>query len=351
MKNFILLFLFIFISGCSSQANNIDFKNINGFYNDDLDLAFKIFKKSCKQSSKKKLFTDVCKNIDSSNNGKDFFTKNFSVKQLIPKNEAAILITGYYEPLLKGSRKKSKIYKYPIYKTPKDLITLKDKKKYKDFKRYKYKVKLLNGEYIPYDTREEIQKRNDLEVICYTNSLVDLFFLQVQGSGRVLLDNEKIINVSFASQNGRKYSSIGKKLVADGEIAEDKISLQSIRKYIKNNPNKLNELFNYNKSYVFFVQSKRRATGSLNVELVGKRNIAVDTKYIPLGSPVFIQTINPKTKEPINKLVIAADTGGAIKGKSRIDYFYGFGKEAEELAGLMKEESNAYILVPKVFKK
>ena len=347
MKNYILLFLFIFLTGCSSKTNNIDFKDINGFYEDDLNLAFKIFKNSCKQSSKNKIFKDVCQNIDSTNNGKEFFTKNFIVKSLSSKKETPILITGYYEPLLKGSRTKSEIYKYPIYKTPKDLITLKDKIKYKHFKRYRYKAKLFNGKYIPYDTREEIQKRDDFEVICYTNSLVDLFFLQVQGSGRVLLDDEKIINVSFANQNGRKYSSIGKKLVADGKIPEDKISLQSIRKYIKENPNKVNDLFNYNKSYVFFAQSKRRASGSLNTQLVAKRNIAVDINHIPLGSPVFIQTFNPKTKEPINKLVIAADTGGAIKGKNRIDYFYGFGSEAEELAGLMKEESNAYIFIPK----
>lgn len=346
MKNYILLFLLISINSFIN-ANNIKFKDINGFYEDDLNLAFKVFKKSCIKSSKKELFKEVCENVKYTNDAEEFFTNNFTVKRLVPPKENPILITGYYEPLLKGSRVKTQTYKYPIYKTPKDLITIKNKKEYEHFKKYKYKAKLLDGKYVPYDTREEIKKRDDLEVICYTNSLVDLFILQVQGSGRVLLENDEIINVSYSNQNGRKYSSIGKKLVADGYISKDKISLQSIKKYLNENPNRINEVFNYNESYVFFKETNNRATGSLNVPLVSKRNIAVDRKYIPLGSPVFIQTTNPKTKESIKKLVIAADTGGAIKGKNRIDYFYGFGKEAQELAGLMKEEGKVYILVPK----
>ena len=124
--------------------------------------------------------------------------------------------------------------------------------------------------------------------------------------------------------------------------------MQTIRNYLELNPHRLDEVLNSNASYVFFKEKENTATGSLNVPLIAKRNIAVDRNYIPLGMPVFIQTVNPKTKEPLNKLVVAADTGGAIKGEIRVDYFFGYGYEAEELAGIMKEKGRLFMLIPKI---
>ena len=360
---FIISTLFLF-NGCSTKKEELStikpienvknltkikktpFDYLTGFYDDDLDLALEVFKKACTKSSKKEQFKDVCKNSTNFTSGKEFFTKNFTPKVLVSSSGDTGLITGYYEPLLYGSREKTDFYKYPIYKTPKDLVTIRNKKRHPNFKHLRYKAKLKKGRYYPYDTREEINKRDDLEVICYVNDEIDLFFLQVQGSGRVLLDDGELINVGYSNQNGRKYKSIGKKLIEDGYLIKEEVSLQTIKAFLNENPEKINEVLNYNPSYVFFTEKEQTATGSLNVPLVAKRNIAVDRRYIPLGMPVFLETSNPKTKSAINKLVIAADTGGAIKGEIRADYFLGYGNEAMELAGLMKEEGRLFMLIP-----
>jgi membrane-bound lytic murein transglycosylase A len=358
---FILLISLLFI-GCSTKEElkkeeiptpkeivkkeNTAFDYLNGFYKDDLDLALDVFKKACTQSRKKEQFRDVCDHSHKFTNGKEFFTKNFTPKILVSNTGDKGLITGYYEPLLHGSRIKTDVYKYPVYKTPKNLVTIKNKKRYPHFKRLRYKAKIRKGRYIPYDTRAQIEENNNFEAICYVDDLIDLFFLQVQGSGRVLLDSGELINIGYSNQNGRKYKSIGKKLIDDGHLVKEEVSLQTIRAFLDQNPQKVKEILNHNPSYVFFIEKKETATGSLNVPLVPKRNIAVDRKYIPLGMPVFLETTNPKTNEAINKLVIAADTGGAIKGEIRADYFLGYGDEAREIAGLMKEEGRLFMLIP-----
>lgn len=352
MKKYLaLLFITLLFIGCSVKQEQMSKKDafdyLNGFYDDDLNLALEAFKKACKKSGKKELFKDVCNNSYDSTNGKLFFTNNFTPKVLVSNNGDKGLITGYYEPLLKGSRQKTSKYQYPVYKTPKDLITIKNKDKYPEFENFRYKAKIENGRYIPYDTRAEIEEKNDFDIICYVDDFIDLFFLQVQGSGRVLLDTGELINIGYSNQNGREYKSIGKKLIEDGYLEREEVTLQTIRSFLKENEDKIEEVLNYNESYVFFIEKEETATGSLNVPLIPKRNIAVDRKYIPLGMPVFLETKNPKTKKAINKLVIAADTGGAIKGEIRADYFFGYGKEARELAGLMKEEGRLFMLIPK----
>ena len=346
IKIILSILLILIFAGCSNKqvVKNSTFDYMSGFKNDNLDQALEAFKHSCKKSSRKDLFKNVCYNSRNYEDGYKFFTKYFNAKVLVSSRGDKGLITGYYEPLLHGSKTKSIRYRYPIYKKPYDLITVKNKK----FKRYRYKAKFENGKYIPYDTREEIEKRTDLEPIVYVDNKVDLFFLHIQGSGRVKLDTGDIINIGYASQNGRKYVAIGRTMIEKGYINKEDVSLQSIKLFLEDNPDKINEILNSNPSYIFFSQRDKTATGSLGVSLIAKRNIAVDRSYIPLGMPVFIQTKNPKTKEPINKLVIAADTGGAIKGEIRADLFFGYGNKAEELAGLMKEKGRMFILVPKI---
>ena len=147
-------------------------------------------------------------------------------------------------------------------------------------------------------------------------------------------------------QNGHKYNAIGGELVKNGYIPKDQVSLQTIAKWLRENPDKKNEIMNKNKSYIFFTKNKQSATGSLGSELIAKKNIAVDRRYVPLGFPVFLNTNHPVTKEPIDDIVIAADTGGAIKGDIRADFFWGFGDEAKEYAGVTKEPFKMYIFIP-----
>jgi len=355
------IFFSLFFIACSTKpveepkeakkqltAKNSVFDYMNGFYDDDLDLALDVFKKACEKSSKKPIFENVCINANYYENGKSFFMHNFTPKVLVSNSGDLGLVTGYYEPLLHGSKVKSEKYKYPIYKLPKDLVTIRNKDKYPQFKKFRYKAKIVNDYYVPYDTREEIEKRDDLEAIVYVDNEIDLFFLHIQGSGRVQLEDGEILNIGYAGQNGRKYFAIGKKLVEDGHISKENISLQTIKAYFEQNPHKTKEILNLNPSYIFFTQKEKTATGALGVELVEKRNIAVDRNYIPLGMPVFVETKNPITKEPINKLVIAADVGGAIKGEIRIDYFFGYGKKAENLAGVMKEKGRLFLFIPNI---
>ena len=349
MRQILFLSLFLLIlTGCSTKQETkiakSTFDYMSGFEDDNLDEALKVFRHSCKQASKKDLFENVCYNAQYYSDGYEFFTKYFDAKVLVSNRGDKGLITGYYEPLLYGSRVKTVRYRYPIYKKPYDLVTVKTD----EFKKYRYKAKFQNGTYIPYDTREEIEKRDDLEPIVYVDNKVDLFFLHIQGSGRVKLDTGEVLNIGYASQNGRKYVAIGKTMIEKGYLSRDNVSLQTIKAFLESNPDKIDEILNSNPSYIFFSKRNKTATGSLGVSLIAKRNIAVDRSYIPLGMPVFIQTKNPKTKEPINKLVIAADTGGAIKGEIRADLFFGYGNKAEELAGLMKEKGRMFILVPKI---
>lgn len=349
-----------FIVGCSFKSNyakfesisegnfeEVEWEHLQGFYDDDLELAFYTFKKGCEKA--RDSLENVCIKAQTYTDPKKFFIDNFTPYKLYSEDDADIgLITGYYEPLLHGSRTKSDKYKYPIYKSPKDLLTIELGSIYPDLKNYRLRGRLVeDNKVIPYFSREEIKSMDSFEPICYVDDKIDLFFLQIQGSGRIKLDTGEMINVGYANQNGREYFPIGRYLIENEFVKKEDMSLQAIRAWLEQNPEKQDELLNQNESYIFFNESNQTATGSLGVELIEKRNLAVDRKFIPLGYPVFINTSNPETKEKIDQLMVAADTGGAIKGEIRADFFWGYGKEAEKLAGLMKEEGKLYILIPK----
>ena len=328
----------------------VSFTEIEGFYKDDLNHALEVFKKDCKKSKKNELFTEVCEKAESEIDGKKFFTLYFQPYKLLDENSSDEgLITGYYEPLLYGSLKKTSRYKYPLYKTPKDMYIVDFTSIYPDLKTYKLRGKLVGNKVLPYDSREEIEKNpsKELEPIVYVDNKVDVFLLHVQGSGKVLLDTGELINVGYAEQNGRKFKGIGMYMLNKGYITKDELSAQGMKKYLDKNPSKADEVLNQNESYVFFQKSNQGATGSLGTPLTAKRNIAVDRSVIPLGMPVFLNTTNPVDKKPINQLMVAADVGGAIKGKVRADFFWGFGDSAFDYAGRMKEKGKMYVLMPK----
>ncbi|RXJ66644.1 peptidoglycan N-acetylmuramoylhydrolase [Halarcobacter ebronensis] len=355
-----IIFILLF-TGCSqkelmkfeklpvSQANvkKVSFNEIEGFYEDDLPLAFEVFKKDCQKAVKFDLFKNVCEKAKEYTNASEFFTNNFTPYVLYnSKGLDKGVITGYYEPLLNGSRTKSDIYKYPIYKTPEDMIIIDLSDSYPELKKYRLRGKMVNGKIVSYDDREAINKRDDLTPICYVDDRLELFFLQVQGSGEVQLDTGEIINIGYANQNGHQYSGIGKILLDEGVLKEYGASMQGIKAYFDANPQRLDEILYKNRSYIFFSERKQGATGALGIELVAGRNLAVDRTYIPLGIPVFINTKNSVTQEKIDRLMVAADTGGAIKGEIRADFFFGDGKNAAIYAGGMKEQGRLTILVP-----
>ncbi len=328
----------------------VSFNDIDGFYRDDLNHALEIFKKDCEKSKRNEIFKNVCQKAEYETDGYKFFTINFQPYKLLDDNSLDEgMITGYYEPLLYGSLQKNKRYKYPVYKTPKDMMVVDFVSAYPELKSYKLRGKLVGNKVVPYDSREEIEKNpsKNLEVIAYVDDKVALFLLHVQGSGKILLDNGELINVGYAEQNGRKFKGIGTYMLNKGYITKDELSAQGMKKYLDKNPSKMDEVLNQNESYVFFKKSNQGATGALGSVLTAKRNIAVDRSVIPLGMPVFLSTKNPIDKKPINQLMIAADVGGAIKGKIRADFFWGFGDTAFEYAGRMKEKGKMYILMPK----
>ncbi|QKF72387.1 membrane-bound lytic murein transglycosylase A [Aliarcobacter faecis] len=375
MKNLIFIILAIFlISGCSKKQEQIpqspviekdkevviedlehkiengmkkvSFLEIDGFFDDDLNHALEVFKKDCKKSKRYDEFKNVCKKAEFENDGRRFFISNFEPYKLFDskaKDEGTI--TGYYEPLLYGSLKKSARYKYPIYKTPKNLIVT-DGVNSNGSKR----GKIVKNKIVPYDTREQIEKNPknpNLVPIAYVDDKFDLFFLHIQGSGKIKLDTGELINVGYAEQNGWPYISIGSYLIEKNYITKDEMSVQAMKDFFKANPKIMDEVFKSNPSYIFFRVSESGATGALNTVLTAKRNLAVDRSYIPLGMPVFLSTKNPVTKEPINQMMVAADVGGAIKGEIRADFFWGFGDDAFNYAGRMKEKGKMYILKPK----
>ena len=370
-KSLILLLFILFISGCSQKIQNIEkeqgvekveniekkeeknrmepasFQEIEGFFEDDLDYALSVFKKDCKKSKRFEEFKEICKKAEFEKDGRKFFIVNFQPYKLYDSysNDKGI-ITGYYEPLLYGSLKKTKRYKYPVYKIPRDLIISDNS----NLEGYKSRGKYKNGKIIPYDTRQEIENNPDnpnYQVIAYVDDKVDLFFLHVQGSGKIKLENGKLINIGYAEQNGRKYFGVGKYLLDEGHLTKEEMSAQSMKKFFEQNPSKVDEILNLNESYIFFKISNQDAVGALGSVLTAKRNLAVDRSFIPLGTPVFLNTKNPVTREPLNQLMVAADVGGAIKGEIRADFFWGFGPEAFEYAGRMKEKGKMYVLMPK----
>ena len=262
------------------------------------------------------------------------------------------LITGYYEPLLHGSLIKSERYRYPLYRKPPDLLTVDLTELFPELANKVVRARIKEKRVIPYYSRAEIDHgQNPLEghELAWVDSAVDLFFLHIQGSGRIRLDDGRELAVGYADQNGHPYESIGAQLIRMGEMEAKAVNLSTIKEWLAAYPDRAIDLLNSNPSYVFFdVRSENLPgpVGSLNVPLTAERSIAVDKQFIPLGYPVWLDTSLPDEKMPYRRLMLAQDTGGAIKGAVRADIFFGNGARAEALAGAMKQSGNLYILMP-----
>lgn len=267
------------------------------------------------------------------------------------------LVTGYYEPLLNGSRARSERFRYPIHTRPDDLLIVDLGDVYPELKGKLLRARVEGKRVVPYHSRAQIERnghngRNGSAPIVWVDDPVALFFLHVQGSGRVQLPDGQMLFLGYADQNGHPYRSLGRRLVDAGVIKLEDVSMQSIRAWLAANPDQLQAMLHSNPSYIFFEERANDLPGpigALRAPLLAERAIAVDPAFVPLGSPVWLDTTLP-TEQPelYRRLVFAQDTGGAIKGPVRADVFFGFGARAEELAGKMKQPGRMYVLLPTV---
>jgi len=352
---YFLLSIFIFL-GCSkepqvlfdtlpqTQLQESSYSSLPNWESENYDEVLYSFMNNCRAKKSTDIYHNLCLKSQNIKDAKTFIESNFTPYMIHSSDkEKESILTGYYEPELRGSLSKSEIYKYPIYETPKDLVTVDLSSIYPDLKNYRLRGRLDGNRLVPYYSRAELNSVDiNADVICYCDSKIDKFFLEVQGSGRVTLDSGETIFIGFGNQNGHKYSSIGKYLVQSGEISKEDISLQTIREWFDLNPTRVDEVLNHNSSVVFFAKRDKAATGSLGLVLTPLRSIAVDRRYIPLGSMVYMSA-----KNSYEKVVFAQDTGGAIKGSVRADMFLGFGKSAGEIAGELKAPLKLWILLPK----
>ena len=266
------------------------------------------------------------------------------------------LFTGYFEPELRGSTVRQGEYQTPLYGVPSDLVSV-------DLGRFREQLsgqriagRVEDGRLVPYDTRAEIARDGleQAEELLYVDDPIDAFFLQIQGSGRVQLEDGSVVRASYAGQNGHPYTAIGAVLIAREEMTREEVSMQSIREWLSANPGQARELLDANASYVFFTieplaDPELGARGTQGVPLTAGASLAVDASKHPLGVPVWVETTAPVSDEgeaEFRRLLIAQDTGGAIRGAVRGDVYWGVGDGAGEIAGRMRGFGKMAVLVP-----
>jgi membrane-bound lytic murein transglycosylase A len=340
----------------------VSFAALPGWEKDDLRQAWPAFMSSCEVLIKKPDWKEPCtvaRDVNAANEKavRIFFESFFAPHQVINLDGSDTgMVTGYYEPLLRGARKRNGLYQTPLYRAPDDLLTIDMAAVYPELKGMRLRGRLVGNKVLPYPARGEMIESNALagKELLWVDDPIEAFFLQVQGSGRVqLADTKETVRVAYADQNGHPYKSIGRYLVDKGEMTLDQASAQSIKAWYLSHPSRQQELLNANPSYVFFREEKltdpnKGPKGSLGVPLTPQRSIAVDTQFVPLGVPVYLSTTQPSKDTPLQRLMMAQDTGGAIKSAVRADYFWGFGADAGEKAGKMKQRGMMWVLLPKL---
>ena len=283
-----------------------------------------------------------------------FFEAWFQPFLVTYKGDERGLFTGYYEPTLRGSLTPDTQYKTPLLASPADLVHV----RLGDFRgRWagdRIFGRVIGGRLRPYASRAEIVSGAlegiGLEIMWVDNP-IDAFFMHVQGSGRIVLPDGGTMRLGYAGQNGHPYTSIGRELINDGALTPDAVSMQSIRAWLEMHPTQASDMLNRNASYIFFrIVDQDGPIGAQNVILTPRRSLAVDNRFIPLGVPMWVETKAPAVKggdEVLRRLMIAQDTGGAIRGAVRGDIFWGAGPDAAEVAGRMKHEGRYYLLLPR----
>lgn len=364
-------FLVVLLSGCAGQGDGVylkpvAFTDLPGWAADDVAAALPALEKSCAVVLKKDPLAAfgaggfagtagewraVCESRPEGD-ARAWVEAGFAPYALYGAAGPEGLYTGYYEPLLRGSYKRKKPYLYPLYTRPESLVTadlglFRDELKGKTITGRVEKTK-EGAKFVPYFTRAEIGKGAlaKEEKIVWVDDPVDAFFLHIQGSGIVKMADGTELRAGYAAQNGHPYTAIGRELVRRGALARENVSMQAIRAWLSAHPEEAEEVMNLNASYVFFRKLEGGAVGAQGVELTPGRSLAVDGRKIPYGAPLFVDTADPDGA-PFQRLMVAQDTGGAIRGAVRGDIFWGAGEEAADKAGRMKSKGRGYILLPK----
>lgn len=341
------------------RAKAVSFRELPNWQRDDLSQAWPALLNSCRVLKAQPLWEAVCKaaselGTPDASSARAFFERHFTPYQLFQSDGSPEgLVTGYYEPLLRGSRTRSERYRYPLYGPPDDLLVIDLTSVYPELAHLRLRGRLDGRRVVPYYDRAAIESGlaplQGRELL-WVDDPVELFFLQIQGSGRVQLDTGELVRIGYADQNGHPYRSIGKWLVDNGELPLERASLQGIKEWAQRNPQRLTELLNVNPSYVFFRELPNTLSGpigALGVPLTAERSIAVDPSALPLGAPVWLATTRPNSNVPLERLVLAQDTGSAIRGSVRADFFWGYGEEAGRNAGAMKQRGRMWVLLPR----
>jgi membrane-bound lytic murein transglycosylase A len=335
--------------------------DLHGFAEDDLEAAWSAWLQSCSTLINRPPWQVACAAAAQLQQpGEEaiasYFRQHFNVFQATNTDGGDTgLITGYYQPVLQGSRTRSVEYRYPLYSKPDDLINVELASLYPELAHKRIRGRFNGQKLVPYYSRSEIDIQPSPlagQELVWVDDIIDLFFLQIQGSGIIELDSGERIQVGYADQNGHSYRSIGRVLIERGEIAPEQASMQGIKQWARSHPQQLRELLDANPSYVFFRELPAGLPGplgALGVPVTAERSVAIDPRHIPLGAPVFLATTYPNSSQPLNRLMLAQDTGGAIKGGVRADFYWGAGDVAGQRAGAMKQPGKIWVLLPKGF--
>lgn len=347
--------------GLAGAIRPASWRSLPGWTEDDPSRAWDALRESCRVLGRQDAWREACLAAEAlaapdRASARRFFETWFQPWGLVrPDGRDTGLITGYYEPLLRGSRQRTDRYRHAVYAPPDDLLVIELDSLHPELKGLRLRGRLEGRRVVPYPDRARIEQglpALEGKEIVWVDDEIDLFFLHVQGSGRILLEDGSTVRVGFADQNGHPYRSIGRWLVERGELPLEKASMQGIRAWARDHPERVRELLDHNGRYVFFRElppAPGGPPGSLGVPLTARRSVAVDPRYIPLGAPLFIDTTWPLSDRPLRRLVLAQDTGSAIKGPVRADFFWGHGPGAAYEAGRMKQPLRAWLLLPRGF--
>ena len=364
------LFISAGLSGCAGWftpppgiGREVAWSRLPGWTQDRHAAAWPALRKSCEKLERSDAaWEQLCRAASALESPDDaaaraFFEANFRAHRLNAGSGREGLITGYYEPVLIGSTTRSDRFRWPLYKRPDNLLTIDLASLYPELKGRPVRGRLEGNRVVPYYSRAQIENgngngRNPLagNELLWVEDPVELFILQVQGSGRVRLPDGSEVAVGYADQNGHPYRSLGGRLIELGALTREEVTLTRIREWLAAHPEETGALLNSNPSYIFFTQREAALDGplgSLGVALTPERSIAADNSYIPPGVPVWLDAAWPDGT-PLQRLALTQDTGGAIKGAARADLFIGQGAEAGRLAGEMKQRGRLYVLLPKL---
>ncbi len=347
--------LFVCLAACSGRKESftefdlqpVSFHKIQGWKSDDLTQALPALVQSCQNP--KPDWAEFCQGLNPNASNKKlhrYLQKHLDAYLVVSNGREEGTFTGYYEASLKGAFEQTGEFQTPIYGIPSDLVRV----NLKDFGIQADKTQLIgrveDGHLVPYYERAKAHQMQ-APVLLWVDSPVDAFILHIQGSGRVETP-QGVVHVGYAGNNGHGFVGIGSIMAKEGLLQSGKASMPHIRAWLRDNPEKAETLMAQNPRYIFFkiLEETAGPIGAAGVPLTAQRSIAVDMRFIPLNTPVFLDTTDPDGKA-IQKLVVAQDIGSAIKGAVRADYFWGYGEEAFQKAGRMKSTGRYYLLWPK----